>query len=145
MEPFRKILQEELVKVKRIDDRGGWESLEEPLKCSHRFIWQIVTPGRQETLSFQTADRIICAFKGGLLGWMEDAELRAIYEGVNLHYLDWIEPVTDSIRADQDRLILDLYSDGEKGYRAIADEIGCSAHRVAKVISEYRAQRKKAA
>jgi hypothetical protein len=142
IEPFQKILREKLAEAKKTDENAGWESFEPLLGVSGRLIWQIATPGRQDYIKFKIADRIVIRLLG-VQAWYDDPELSSIYQGVDLHWIDWASPLTDEIRADQDQLILDLIAEG-KNCATVAAEIRCSLHRVNEASKEYREERRKA-
>jgi hypothetical protein len=141
IEPFQRILIEKLAEAKKTDENAGWESFEPLLGVSGRLIWQIATPGRQEHIKFTLADRIVVRLLG-TQAWYDDPELSAIYQGVDLHWIDWASPLTKEIRADQDQLILDLMAEG-KNCATVAEEIRCSLHRVNEASKEYREERRK--
>jgi hypothetical protein len=139
--PFRKILHNRLAEVRKDNENAGWDTLSGELGVSSgRMIWQIATSGRQECITFTLADKIVINYLG-VHGWYDDPELSAIYQGVDLHWIDWSSPLTDEIRADQDQLILDLFAEG-KNRDAISREIRCSGHRVGRVLATHRAEQK---
>ena len=51
--------------------------------------------GRREWIGFDLADKIVCICTDGL-GWLNDHELRTIYEGYDLTWLDTKKPTVEA-------------------------------------------------
>ena len=127
--PFRRLVEEEMELLQDADVRNHTEEIAFRAKLPIRTIHRLLDD-RTKSIEFDTADALITNLFGPMK-WYTDDELNELYESASLADLDWVDPLTDKIRAEQDEILEAAY----KKHGAVnpaAREVGVTTHTLSK-------------
>ena len=94
---------------------------------------------RQEDITFDMADKILCALDLVHL-WIEDEELAEAYQAVDLFTVDMLVPTSDVSRAKAEELTWETYVQ-QGSVERTAEELGMTLDYVRKIVQRQRKAR----
>ena len=107
--PFAELL-EERVRITGVTETARFVGLDEKL------VRNIIN-GAVKNIHFSSADKIVTRLYGPMR-WYEDPVLEEIYLGADLRSLDWVQPVSETVRQEIKETAIQAYKEEGKILKA---------------------------